>query len=134
MKETRQLKRDDSTPLYIQLKNIIKDDILSEKLLSGDKLPDLKSLCQIYGIGLVTARQAITELVNEGLIYRRPWHGTFVNVNVRDTSTFRDRLKIVAFVAPNVTDLVITGTIYGVERICRDKGYHLLFCNSENNY
>ncbi|MDD4558924.1 MAG: GntR family transcriptional regulator, partial [bacterium] len=134
MEKAKQLKRDDSTPLYIQLRDMVKDDILNEKLLPGDKLPDLKSLCQIYNIGLVTARQAITELVNEGLVYRRPWHGTFVNINVKDTPAFRNRLKTVAFVAPNIMDLMITGTVYGLERNCRDKGYHLLFCNSENNY
>ncbi len=134
MEKIKQLERENSTPLYIQLRDIIKDDILNEKLLPGDKLPDLKSLCRIYDIGLVTARQAITELVNEGLVYRRPWHGTFVNINAKDTPAFKNRLKTIAFVAPNVRDLMITGTVYGLERNCRDKGHHLLFCNSENNY
>lgn len=130
----KQLKKDDPTPLYIQLKDIIKGDILSDALLPGDKIPTLENLCKMYAISIVTARQAITELIKEGLVYRRPRHGTFVNVIPEKRVNPGKNFKTIAFVAPEVTNLVITGAVLGLERTCRNNGYHLIFCNSEDNY
>ncbi len=130
----KQLKRDDPTPLYIQLKDIIKSDILSKELLSGDKIPTLETLCKMYAISIVTARQAITELIKEGLAYRRPRHGTFVNIIPEKRVSLEKNFKTIAFIAPEVTNLVITGAVLGLERTCRNNGYHLIFCNSEDDY
>jgi GntR family transcriptional regulator len=66
------------TPLYFQLKNIIKSKILSHELKGQERLPSEAELCAEYGVSRATVRQALSELEKEGLIYRDRGKGTFV--------------------------------------------------------
>lgn len=65
-------------PLYEQLKDIIKQKIASGEFEPGEALPGERQLMDTYGVSRVTVRQAIGELVNEGLLYRQHGKGTFV--------------------------------------------------------
>lgn len=67
-------------PLYEQLKDILKQKILAGELRPGEALPGERQLMETYGVSRVTVRQAISELVNEGLLYRHHGKGTFVAV------------------------------------------------------
>lgn len=66
-------------PRYYQLKEFIRDRIRSDEWVPGTLIPSERELCERYGISRMTARQAITELVNEGLLYREQGKGTFVD-------------------------------------------------------
>jgi GntR family transcriptional regulator len=66
------------TPLYHQLKNILKSRILSNELKGNQRIPTEAELCAEYGVSRVTVRQALSELIKEGLIYRERGRGTFV--------------------------------------------------------
>ena len=65
-------------PLYVQLKNILKNQILSGAFKPGDRLPSENELGQVYRVSRITVRQAINALVQEGLVCRRQGRGTFV--------------------------------------------------------
>lgn len=67
-----------TVPLYFQLEQIIKSKILMGEFLPGEQIPTDKNLCETYQISTITARQAILNLVNEGLLVRRQGKGTFV--------------------------------------------------------
>lgn len=66
-------------PRYYQLKEIMREKIRSGEWQPGDLTPSERELGEQYGISRMTARQAITELVNEGLFYREQGKGTFVS-------------------------------------------------------
>ena len=66
------------TPLYHQLKNILKSRILSNELKGSERLPTEAELCTEYNVSRITVRQALTELMKDGLIYRDRGRGTFV--------------------------------------------------------
>ena len=66
-------------PRYYQLKEIMREKIRSGEWKLGDLIPSERELGEQYGISRMTARQAITELVNEGLFYREQGKGTFVS-------------------------------------------------------
>jgi GntR family transcriptional regulator len=66
------------TPLYYQLKNILKSRILSNELKGNGRLPTEAELCMEYNVSRVTVRQALSELLKDGLIYRDRGKGTFV--------------------------------------------------------
>ncbi len=72
------LDRLSSVPLYIQLKEIIKDKILKGQLKEGDKIPGELDLMQQYGVSRATVRAAIEEMIKEGLLVRKHGYGTFV--------------------------------------------------------
>ncbi|MGE5483521.1 MAG: GntR family transcriptional regulator [Ignavibacteriales bacterium] len=65
-------------PLYYQIKEIIKADIAGGRLKPGDQISPETVLTAEYGVSRMTVRQAVLELVNEGLLYRKRGKGTFV--------------------------------------------------------
>lgn len=73
-----EIDRELSVPLYQQIKNIWKGQIERGLLRPGDKIPTEKELCERYAVSQITVKQAITALVQEGLLLRRPRTGTFV--------------------------------------------------------
>jgi GntR family transcriptional regulator len=66
------------TPLYYQLKNILKSKILSNELKGNERLSSEAELCTEYNVSRATVRQALSELMKDGLIYRDRGRGTFV--------------------------------------------------------
>lgn len=72
------LNTDSSTPLYIQLKQAIMDDIHREIYSADEKLPTETELCEKYGVSRITVRKAVLDLVEEGYLIRQQGKGTFV--------------------------------------------------------
>ena len=66
-------------PLYKQLKEIIRDEIAKGSLDSGEQIPTEYELCKKFSISRTPVRQALKELVNEGVLSRRQGSGTFVS-------------------------------------------------------
>ncbi|MBP1694650.1 MAG: yvoA [Chloroflexi bacterium] len=75
-----QLKIDTTSiiPLYHQIKQNIRDLIENEILHSGDLLPSERELSEFYGVNRLTVRQALNDLVSEGMLRRQRGVGTFV--------------------------------------------------------
>ncbi|WP_042475172.1 GntR family transcriptional regulator [Bacillus ndiopicus] len=65
-------------PIYIQIEEIIKQRILSEEYKIGDAIPSERELSVQFDVSRMTVRQSITNLVNDGLLYREKGRGTFV--------------------------------------------------------
>lgn len=72
------LDRTGSTPLYAQLDNILRSAITNKEWVVGQIIPSELELCREYGISRMTVRAVITQLVNDGLLYRVQGKGTFV--------------------------------------------------------
>lgn len=64
--------------LYYQLKEILTQKIVQNELVVGERLPTEFELCEQYGVSRITVRQALNELEQDGLIYRKQGVGTFV--------------------------------------------------------
>lgn len=72
------LDKNNPKPLYYQLKEIIKEDIYSGKLLPGEAILSERELIAYYNVSRTPIRQAINELVMEGFLVRKHGKGTFV--------------------------------------------------------
>src|SRR5690625_2119607 len=68
-----------SLPLYRQIANKIKEDIISANLSKGDAIPTETKLAENYNASRVTVRQAIKLLVEENLLYRIQGSGTYIS-------------------------------------------------------
>ena len=66
-------------PLYIQIKNSIKEKITSKEYPIGTKIPTEPEVEAQYSVSRVTVRKAIKELVAEGYLVKQQGKGTFVN-------------------------------------------------------
>lgn len=72
-------------PLYVQLEQIIKSKIMTGELSAGEQIPTEKQLAETYRVSSITARQAVLNLVQEGLLSRKQGKGTFVQEGVTST-------------------------------------------------
>jgi GntR family transcriptional regulator len=72
------LERNSPVPLYYQLAQYIEHAINAGELAPGDRIENELSLTSRLGLSRPTARQAIQELVNKGLLVRKRGVGTQV--------------------------------------------------------
>lgn len=68
----------DERPLYIQLKNVLLDQIKSGIWKEKDQIPTELELMESYHLGRDTVRKAVSILVQEGYLIKRRGKGTFV--------------------------------------------------------
>lgn len=66
------------TPLYMTIAAGVRDRIATEQLGPHTLLPSERELAEQHGVSRMTARQALSLLESEGLVYRKPPRGTFV--------------------------------------------------------
>jgi GntR family transcriptional regulator len=66
-------------PLYERIKGALRDGIVSGRYAPASLLPSEAVLGAQFGASRITVRQALADLQNEGLIYRRHGKGTFVS-------------------------------------------------------
>lgn len=65
-------------PLYQRLMELLQEEIDAGRLKPGDQVPSERELADQYSMSRMTVRHALTELVNEGILYRQQGKGTFV--------------------------------------------------------
>lgn len=71
-------------PHYRRLSGILRKQIQSGYYAEGSLLPSEHALCAIHGITRPTVRQALEELVREGLIVKRQGKGSIVRRPLRN--------------------------------------------------
>jgi GntR family transcriptional regulator len=65
-------------PRYLAIAGSLRDRIATEQLGPHTLLPSERELAEQHGVSRMTARQALSLLESEGVVYRRPPRGTFV--------------------------------------------------------
>ncbi|MEW5815892.1 MAG: GntR family transcriptional regulator [Spirochaetota bacterium] len=70
--------RNSHVPVYWQIKEDLYKKIVTGVLKTDDQIPSEPKLAEMYNVSRLTARNAVTELVNEGYLYRVHGQGTFV--------------------------------------------------------
>lgn len=80
-------------PLYIQIRDILIGKINSGEYESGNQLPSEREISDTYSISRMTARNALTQLVDMGYAYRVRGKGTFVRI----ANFERDFVKLSGF-------------------------------------
>lgn len=70
-------------PIYEQIKEQIKNKIVSNELKTGEVLPSIRNLAKDLRISVITTKNAYEELEREGYVETIPSKGTYVaNKNV----------------------------------------------------
>ncbi len=72
------LEKTSPLPLYFQLQERLRAAIESGALKPGAQIPSEGELCRQYGVSTATVKQALSNLVNQQLLYRVRGKGTFV--------------------------------------------------------
>ena len=69
---------DNERPIYIQLVEMIRIDIVSGKFKKGQKLPSVRELALMMKVNPNTMQKALVELEDEKLIYTERTNGKYV--------------------------------------------------------
>ena len=65
-------------PIYLQLREIVRNKIEEGEYQPGTAIPSENELAETYGINRITVRNAVVALVNEGMLRRVQGKGVFV--------------------------------------------------------
>ena len=69
---------DNIRPIYIQIIEYVKLDIISNRLKKGDKIPSVREYALQMKVNPNTVQKALVELERDGLIYTERTNGKYV--------------------------------------------------------
>lgn len=78
------LDRSSTHPLWAQFRDALRSRILQGELPVGTKLPTEAEFGEQFGISRIVVREALADLVRNGLIYKIKGQGTFVSARERE--------------------------------------------------
>lgn len=77
-------------PLYEQIKDGIKENIIRGEISAGEQLPSVRTLSKELKVSILTVKKAYDELEAEGFVESRQGLGTFA---ATDSATLRNEEK-----------------------------------------
>lgn len=74
----------DETPIFLQIADMIKDDLVEGLLSEGEQIPSTTELSNFYNINRATAQKGIALLMDEGIVAKKRGIGVFIAEDARD--------------------------------------------------
>ena len=71
--------------IYLQISEMIENDILRDVLLENEKVPSTNELAKFFKINPATAAKGINLLVDEGILYKKRGIGMFVTEGAKES-------------------------------------------------
>ena len=69
---------DENKPIYLQIMDLIKNQMISKKLLPGEKLLSVRDMSKQLEVNPNTVQRAYLEMEREMLVYTKRGQGTFI--------------------------------------------------------
>jgi GntR family transcriptional regulator len=111
------VRRSRRRPLYHQILEELRRDILEGRLRPGDQVATEPELIARFEVSRTTVRLALGELVHEGLLYRRSGKGTFVT----QPKLVQQLTALTGFVEDMVAQrMEASARVVGIERVAAD--------------
>jgi len=79
-----QIKNSSNDPIYLQIKNQIRDAIINGELEAEELLPSIRVLAKELRVSVITTKRAYDELEREGYIHSVQGKGSFVATQNRE--------------------------------------------------
>lgn len=95
----------DQSLIYLQIAQILEDDILRDIYREGDQVPSTNELARVFNINPATAAKGINLLVADGILYKKRGLGMFVAEGARKIALDKRRKAFYnTFVRPMVKE------------------------------
>jgi len=91
-------------PIYEQIADQIKEQIISGALAAGDALPSMRLLAKELHISVITTKRAYEELERDGFLESVPGKGCFVAPQNRDMVREAQLRKVEAYLSSAVEE------------------------------
>ncbi len=72
------MKFNEEIPLFLQIERELKEQIITGALKEEEAIPSIRVMAKEYRINPNTVSRAVTDLVNEGILYKKRGIGLFV--------------------------------------------------------
>ena len=96
------LNLDSDKSIYIQIAEIIENDILTRNLIEEEQAPSTNEFAKVYNINPSTARKGLNLLVDEEILYKKRGIGMFVTKEARKKILKKRQDKFFKEKLPNV--------------------------------
>src|SRR5699024_3250945 len=83
------LKNSSERPIYEQIKQQVKENILKGYVAPGEHLPSMRELAQDLSVNVITTKRAYEDLEKDGFVFTIRGKGTFVKE--QDSSIFKEK-------------------------------------------
>lgn len=113
---------------YIQLYNLLKEQITQNALIPGTQLPTEHAIAAKYQVSRQTVRQALDLLRRDGYISSVQGSGSYVN----RSAVSSPKTGQIAVICTYISEYIFPSILRGVENVTKEKDYQLLI-NSTNN-
>ena len=114
-------------PLYLQIKEQIKEAILKGELQDGDLLPSVRAFANDIGVSVLTTRRVYDELEQEGFAVSQAGRGTFVAMG--NLELLRDSKRRV--VEEDMQKAIHNAKLFGITKEELQKMMDILFEEEE---
>ncbi len=116
-------------PLHHQIGNGILSMVRSGEYKPGDLLFTEVGLCEKYGVSLGPVRQAVNDLVNQGVVERRRAKGVFLaGVEGKVKKLLNRRIT---YITPDISHSFFGSMVRGGEHCARKQGYDIIISNTD---
>lgn len=88
------LEFDNDRPIYLQIYEVMKMDIMSGHYKEGEKLPSVRELASYYRVNPNTMQRAFGELENASLVYTERTNGRFVTKDRESIANVRKEIAL----------------------------------------
>lgn len=129
-------------PLYQQIITSLLNEIDTGRLQPGDQVPSEKELTDQYQVSRITAKKALDQLAEEGVIVRIRGKGSYVNVSDalanedvtgREGKELRRGDRLIGAIFPSYTDGYGLLLQYAVEKTIAELGGSLVIKRSNHS-
>lgn len=103
----------DDRPIYLQIMEIIEDDIMSGVYSPNDIIISTTQIARLYSVNPTTAVKAISELTDKGILYKKRGIGMAVTESAKET-ILQERTKI--FFSQSIHSFIAAATKLGITR------------------
>ncbi|MCL5986217.1 MAG: GntR family transcriptional regulator [Actinobacteria bacterium] len=125
--------KDSPFPLYVQLAQYFRDKVRDGTFKPNSAIPSEFEIAREFNISRSTVRQAILELVHEGILLRVSGKGTYVSSDPFKQK-FPPRSGVIGLIQPYLRDSFLTLITLSIESTTRTKGYQLMLSITDNKY
>lgn len=85
---------DSNIPIYLQLEEVVKKDIIKEKYKLGEKIPSVRELALLYSVNPNTVQKALQNLEKTGIIKSERAVGRFVSEDKTIIKQTQDQISM----------------------------------------
>ena len=121
-------------PSYQRIKDALLDDIKQSNFTPGQPFVTQQGIRARFGVSRITADRAINDLVEDGILFRRRGHGTFVaeHADPRElAASARGGEHSIGYIMSHAHSGHTLALMHGIERRCREASCPVLLLNSE---